>query len=98
MDKFELLEQIILSLNRIADATGVERCALLVNAVKMAGALKDNLAESDKAVKAREALLLQQIEAQGFGEPGPGDEVLGGQTYEIKFGEGIENGGNNTVV
>ena len=88
MNKFELLDQIILNMNRLADATGVERCALLVNVVQMLGALKENLTESDKAAEAREALLTEQLAA--ITSPPEVDDKnnrLGGNTVMLRFGD-----------
>ena len=95
MNKFELLDQIILKMNLLADATGVERCALLVGVVQMLGALKDNLTESDKAAKEREALLLDQLQAltTPAEEVREGEERLGGNTIMFGFG-GDENAEN----
>ena len=88
MNKFELLDQIILNMNRLADATGVERCALLVNVVQMLGALKDNLTESDKAAKAREDLLMDQLAAlTAPPEAADKGDKLGGNTILFGFKE-----------
>lgn len=87
MNKFELLDQIILNMNRLADATGVERCALLVQVVQMLGALKDNLTESDKAAQDREALLTEQLAAlTAPTEAETSAERLGGNTIMFGFG------------
>ncbi len=87
MNKFELLDQIILNMNRLADATGVERCALLVQVVQMLGALKDNLTESDKAAQDREALLTEQLAAlTAPPEAETSGERLGGNTIMFGFG------------
>lgn len=80
MDKFELIDKIILTINQAADASGIQRCALLVSAVQLLGALKGNLTESDKAAAAREALLVAQLNAPRT------DETIGGQTVKIDFG------------
>lgn len=95
MNKFELLDQIILYMDRLADAKGVERCALLANVVQMLGALKDNLTESDKAAEDREALLLDQLQAltTPAEEVQDGEERLGGNTIMFGFG-GDENAKN----
>lgn len=46
-DKFGLLDRAILLLNQAADATGIQRCSLLVNTVQLLAALKDNLKDEE---------------------------------------------------
>ena len=84
MDKYEMLDGIVIILDKLADARGVERCALLVDAIKRLDALKKGLKGDDDAHNARVELLKSQI--KNLTEPKPlqdGEIREGGETYTI---------------
>ena len=91
MDKYQMLDQIILLMDKIADAKGAIRCQLIAAAVRMVDAIKKGIQEEDNATDARIRMLKDQI--KNLTEPHPGDnqEVVGGETitydYEPKIGE-----------
>ena len=49
MDKYQLIDAAINTLDQAAEARGIQRCSLLVETVRMLAALKDNLKEEDRA-------------------------------------------------
>lgn len=91
MDKYQMLDQIILLMDKIADAKGAIRCQLIVDAVRMTDAVKKGIQDEDKATAARIEMLKDQIERLTEPHPGENEEVVGGETitydYEPKIGE-----------
>ena len=61
MDKYRMLDDMILLLDRLADARGAERCRVLVELVSRAGALKDGLRREEDENDARVEALKAQI-------------------------------------
>ena len=84
MDKYQMLDGIIVLLDQLADAKGVARCALMVELVKRADALKKGLHAEEDAHNKRIDMLKAQI--KNLTEPPPlqdGEIREGGQTYTI---------------
>ena len=82
MDKYQMLDEIVLLLDRLADSRGVERCAVLAEVVNRIGALKTGLKEEEKAHDARIELLKAQLKK--LTEPATledGEIREGGETY-----------------
>lgn len=66
MDKYKMLEEMIVMLDRLADARGVERCSLIVELVSRASALKRGLEKEDEDhASAIDALKTQLARARG---------------------------------
>lgn len=66
MDKYKLLDEMIVMLDRLADARGVERCSLIVELVSRASALKRGLEKEDEDhASAIDALKAQLARARG---------------------------------
>lgn len=84
MNKYQMLDAIIVLLDRLADARGTERCALLVEITKRAEALKQGIKEEESATTARIQALQRQIkDLTSPPEPRAGEIIEGGQTYSI---------------
>ena len=86
MDKYRMLDEIIVLLDRLADARGVDRCLVLVDLVKRVDALKKGLREEEDAHSAHIEMLKAQI--RNLTEPAPlmdGEIREGGQTYTLDF-------------
>ena len=83
IDKFQLLDSIIVQLDALADARGVTRCATIVELVQKVTALRKGLADEDKAHAQTVEILEQQIKRLTEPNPEEGEEVIGGQTYVI---------------
>ena len=65
MDKYQMLDAIIVQLDRLADSRGVERCALLVDLVSRINSLKKGLQEEeDSYIKKIESLKTQIVNLQ----------------------------------
>ena len=65
MDKYQMLDAIIVQLDRLADSRGVERCALLVDLVSRINSLKKGLQdEEDSYIKKIESLKAQIVNLQ----------------------------------
>lgn len=65
MDKYQLLDEMIVMMDRLADARGVERCSLIVELVSRASALKRGMQKDDEeSAGAIEALKTQLARAR----------------------------------
>lgn len=84
MDKYQMMDGIIILLDRLADARGMERCTLLVEIVKRADALKKGMREEDDAKAERIGLLNEQIMNLRTPRPLKDGEIReGGETYTV---------------
>ena len=84
MDKYQMLDAIIVIVDKLADARGVERCVLLIDLVKRLDALEKGLKEDEDATNARVEMLKSQI--KNLTTPpflNEGEIREGGQTYTI---------------
>lgn len=89
-DKYQLLDGMVAQLERLADARGVERAAIIVDLWQKARALIAGLRDEDDAHAARVKLLEDQLDALTQPpETAEGEESYGGETYTI--GEGSED-------
>ena len=48
IDKFQMLDELIIEVNNLLDARGVEKCRLGIDIVQRLAALKNGLLEDDK--------------------------------------------------
>lgn len=86
MDKYQMLDALILLVDKLADARGAERCMLLIDMLKRLGALKEGLQGEDKAHEAEKDLLKAQIKDLTTPPPLRDGEIReGGQTYTINL-------------
>lgn len=51
LDKYEMLDQIIVNVNALLDARGVDKCRLGVDVIQRLAALKAGLMEDDKRME-----------------------------------------------
>lgn len=51
LDKYQMLDEIIIEVNNLVDARGVEKCRLAIDIVQRLAALKNGLAEDDKRLE-----------------------------------------------
>ena len=61
MDKYQMLDAIVVQLDRLADLRGVERCMALVDLVSRIDALKKGLREEEDSHNAKVDALKAQI-------------------------------------
>lgn len=61
MDKYEMLDSLIVQLDRLPDIKGIERCAVLVELVRRIEALKKGLHEEDTEHETRIEALKNQL-------------------------------------
>ena len=86
MDKYGLIDSLIMLIDKAADAHGIERCSALVDAIKMLGALKDGLKNEDSAHDKRIEMLKSQIKNLAGPNPEAEDAIIGGGRYTIDLG------------
>lgn len=51
IDKFQMIDEIIVEVNNLVDARGVEKCRLAIDIVQRLAALKNGLMEDDKRLE-----------------------------------------------
>ena len=54
-DKYEVIDNLITTMDELADAKGVKRCALIISVIQALGELKKGLKADDQRAKATEA-------------------------------------------
>ena len=88
MNKYEVVDRIIVTLNRVS-VTGAKNVLALGNVFQMLSVLKDGMKEEeDSKNRIIESLKTQLKHAT---EPDKDGEVIGGEHYDFNFG-GAENG------
>ena len=84
MDKYQMIDEIVVLIDRLADARGIDRCVILIDLVKRMNALKDLLREDESAHESRINLLKNQIRNLTTPPPLKDGEIReGGETYTI---------------
>lgn len=84
MDKYQMLDAIVVLMDRLADARGAERCTLVVDIIQRIDALKKGMREEDRAHKQELKLLETQIKELTNPRPLQEGEIReGGGTYTI---------------
>ena len=83
-DKFEMLDAVIVILDKLADARGAEKCRLILDGVQRLAALKDGLCKEDTAHEAEMKMRDDQINALTRPpELRDGQTIVGGQKIHI---------------
>ena len=54
IDKFQMIDEIIVEVNDLIDAKGIEKCRLGLDIVQRLAALKNGLAEDDKRLEEKQ--------------------------------------------
>lgn len=83
MNKYDFIDQLILIVDKLADAKGISRCQMLIDIIKRLQALKEGLEKEDKAHEEEKELLKSQLPKPK--EPQDGEVADGGEVYEIDF-------------
>ena len=81
-DKYELIDSIIIQINKVFDLHGAERAVVLIDAIQRLKALKDGLTEDDKNNINKIEALKKQHKAQ-IKELTDGCEDIGSQEFHI---------------
>lgn len=84
-DKFDMIDNLIVGLDALADARGVARCTGFVKAIQQLNALKDGLQKEDDAHEAEKELLRRQLAAAQMPPTNDedGGETIGGERYVL---------------
>jgi len=89
MDKFEMIDTMIVEADKLIDARGVDKCKGFLNLIQMLSTLRKGLADEDKAHDERVQLLETQLKKLTTPpELKPGETRVGGEVYHIG-GDGI---------
>ena len=83
-DKYEMLDAVIVAIDKLEDARGVEKCRIILDAIQRISALKDGLKKEDDAHAAHINMLSKQIKeltAQPLVKNG--EQIVGGQEFHI---------------
>ena len=84
MDKYQMLDEIVLLLDKVADARGIQKCSLLVDITQRIGALKNGLKDEENSKNANIEFLKKQLkDATSPPELKDGEIREGGETYTI---------------
>ena len=84
MDKYELIDSIIAQIDALDGVYGVERCRLIIDMVSKLNALKGGLRSEEAALMRRIETAESEVRRLSTPPPpGPGEEVIGGQTIDI---------------
>lgn len=92
-DKYEMIDAVIMLLDKLADARGAEKCRLILDSVQRLAALKDGLCKEDEAHTTELNLLNGQLaNLTSTPEVRDGQTIIGGQRIHIG-----ENGKVNVI-
>lgn len=83
MDRYQLINSIIVQVDAMADLRGAEKCRVIIDILGKLAALKEGLAKEDEAHKNTLASLRKQHAAEMAAVRGENTETIGGQTLEI---------------
>ena len=84
MDKFEMIDTMIVEADKLIDARGVDKCKGFLNLIQMLSVLKKGLTDEDKGNEERVELLEKQIKnLTPPPELKPGETRVGGEVYHI---------------
>lgn len=83
MNKYQMLDAILVLLDKLVETQGIEKCALAVEVAKRLEALKKGLKAEESSTLERIDLLKKQLKEANTPHPRDGEIVEGGQTYTI---------------
>lgn len=92
MDKYDMISSIIIKVDKLMDARGIEKATLGIEIVQLLNTLSKGLGDEDKAHAAEKKLLEDQL------KPAPlkdGETRVGGETYEIDLEEMMKHGADD---
>lgn len=92
MDKYDMISSIIIKVDKLMDARGIEKATLGIEIVQLLNTLSKGLGNEDKAHAAEKKLLEDQL------KPAPlknGETRVGGETYEIDLEEMVKHGADD---
>lgn len=87
MNKYELIDSLIVQIDAVADARGAARCRLVLDMIDKCAALKKGLRTEEDALNAR--IEVAENEVRRLTTPKAaqdGEEIVGGQVYKIQLG------------
>lgn len=87
MNKYELIDSLIVQLDALEDARGVTKCRMILEMVNKLSTLKTGLKSEEDAVNAR--IEIAENEVRRLTTPKAaqdGEEIVGGQVYKIQLG------------
>lgn len=83
-NKYEMIDAVIVLLDKLADARGAEKCRLILDGVQRLAALKDGLCKEDEAHTTELNLLNGQLaKLTSTPEARDGQTIIGGQKIHI---------------
>lgn len=100
-DKFGLIKSALETLEKLADAKGILRCAYVLELQQTLAALEDLLKHLDEAHQREKKILQDQIDSLNkelLGEIPEGGMVVGGETCHIDFTKQQEEGENQNGI
>lgn len=84
MDKYQMIDTMIVEADKLIDARGVDKCKGFLNLIQMLSALRGGLADEDKAHNEQVKLLETQLKKLTTPpELKPGETRVGGEVYHI---------------
>ena len=83
-DKYEMLDAVIIAIDKLEDARGVEKCRIILDAIQRIGVLKEGLKKED-AVHAEHINMLSKPIKELTSPPQvkDGEVIVGGEEYHI---------------
>lgn len=86
MNKYELIDSMIIQADALVDARGAAKCRLILDIISKLDALKSGLESEEAALKSRIEMAESEVKRLSTPKAGPGETVIGGEVYEIKLG------------
>ena len=82
-DKYQLIDSIIVQIDALTDARGVEKCKIILDAIGKLSALKKGLQDDDTVNKQKIDTLREELRRVTQPDGGDDTETIDGKTYKI---------------
>lgn len=82
-DKFQLIDGIIVQIDALTDARGVEKCKIILDAIGKLTALKKGLQDDDAEQQRKLDTLREELRRVTQPDGGDDTETIDGKTYKI---------------
>ncbi len=83
LDKYQLIDSVIVEIDNLTDARGVEKCKIILDAIGKLTALKKGLENDDTANQQKLDMLREELRRVTQPDGGEDTETIDGKTYTI---------------
>lgn len=82
-DKYQLIDSVIVQIDALTDARGVEKCKIILDAIGKLSALKEGLQDDDTVNQQKLDTLREELRRVTAPDADGDTETIDGKTYQI---------------